>query len=113
MFRRGLSREKHEKTFLSETTRARAFIFWYVENVRVWLGEGVGSCYALKGYYGRDQLDCPPLNCLNHYLPLNKTAIHNTGERFRATMVLLFKKAKGILQSPLSIRSFVRYAISS
>ena len=39
----------------------------------------------------RDQLDCPPSNCLNHYLPLNKTGAHSTGERFRATMALFFK----------------------
>ena len=38
----------------------------------------------------RDQLDCPPPNGLNHYLPLNKTGPHSTGERFRATMALLF-----------------------
>ena len=56
----------------------------------MWWGEGVGSCYALKDYYGRDQLDCPPLNGLNHYFPLNKTGAHSTGERFRATMALLF-----------------------
>ena len=37
----------------------------------------------------RDQLDCPPPNGLNHYLPLNKTGAHSTGERFRATMALL------------------------
>ena len=34
----------------------------------------------------RDQLDCPPPNGLNHYLPLNKTGAHSSGERFRATM---------------------------
>ena len=39
----------------------------------------------------RDQLDCPPPNDLNHYLPLNKTGAHSTGEQFRATMALLFK----------------------
>ena len=38
----------------------------------------------------RGQLDCPPPNGLNHYLPLNKTGAHSTGERFRATMALLF-----------------------
>ena len=31
----------------------------------------------------RDQLDCPPPNGSNHYLPLNKTGAHSTGERFR------------------------------
>ena len=49
-------------------------------------GERVGSCYALKD----DQLDCPPPNGLNHYLPLNTTGAHSTGERFRATMAHLF-----------------------
>ena len=34
----------------------------------------------------RDQLDCPPLNGLNHYLLLKKTGAHSTGEQFRATM---------------------------
>ena len=38
----------------------------------------------------RDQLDCPPPNGLNHYLPLNKTGAHSTGERFRATIALLY-----------------------
>ena len=38
----------------------------------------------------RGQLDCPPPNGLNHYHPLNKTDAHSTGERFRATMALLF-----------------------
>ena len=32
---------------------------------------------AQRLYYGRDQLDCPPPNGLNHYLPLNKTGAHN------------------------------------
>ena len=41
----------------------------------------------------RDQLDCPPPNGLNHYLPLNKTGAHSTGERFRATMALWFVNA--------------------
>ena len=36
-----------------------------------------------------DQLDCPPPNGLNHYLPLDKTGAHSTGERFRATMAFL------------------------
>ena len=35
--------------------------------------------------------DCPPPNGLNHYLPLNKTGAHSTGERFRATMALLLR----------------------
>ena len=39
----------------------------------------------------RDQLDCPPPNGLNHYLPLNKTGAHSTGEGFRATMALLLE----------------------
>ena len=42
-------------------------------------------------YYGRDQLDCPPPNGLNHYLPLNKTGANSTGERFSATIALLLK----------------------
>ena len=41
-------------------------------------------------HYVRDQLDCLPPNGLNHYLPLNKTGAHSTGERFRAIMALLF-----------------------
>ena len=45
---------------------------------------------AQRLYYGRDQLDCPSSNGLNHYLPMNKTGAHSTGERFRATMALLF-----------------------
>ena len=45
---------------------------------------------AQRLYYGRDQLDCPPPKGLNHYLPLNKTGAHSTGERFRATIALLF-----------------------
>ena len=45
---------------------------------------------AQRLYYRRDQLDCPPPNGLNHYLPLNKTGAHSAGERFRATMALLF-----------------------
>ena len=32
---------------------------------------------------------CPSQNYLNHYLSLNKTGAHNTGERLRATMALL------------------------
>ena len=45
---------------------------------------------AQRLYYRRDQLDCPPPNGLNHYLPLNKTCAHGKGERFRATMALLY-----------------------
>ena len=45
---------------------------------------------AQRLYYRRDQLDCPPPNGLNHYLSLNKTGARSTGERFRATMALLF-----------------------
>ena len=45
---------------------------------------------AQRLYYRRDQLDCLPPNGLNHYLSLNKTDAHSTGERFRATMALLF-----------------------
>ena len=50
---------------------------------------------AHKLYYRRDQLDCPPPNGLNHYnyLSLNKNSAHSTGERFRATMALLFVKS--------------------
>ena len=44
---------------------------------------------AQRLYYRRDQLDCPPSNGLNHYLPLNKTGAHSTSERFRAVMALL------------------------
>ena len=47
---------------------------------------------AQRLYYVREQLDCSPSNGLNHYLPLNKTGAHSTGERFRATMALLFIK---------------------
>ena len=46
--------------------------------------------YAQRLYYRRDQLDCPPLNGLNHYLSLNKTGAHITGERFRVTGPLVF-----------------------
>ena len=49
-----------------------------------------GLVMRLRLYYGRDQLDCPPPNGLNHYLPLNKTGPNSTGERFRAIMALLF-----------------------
>ena len=45
---------------------------------------------AQRLYYGRDKLDCPPPNGLNHYLPLNKTDAHRTGEGFSATLALLF-----------------------
>ena len=39
----------------------------------------------------RNQLDCPPPNGSNNYLPLNKIGAHSTGERFcRATLALLF-----------------------
>ena len=44
---------------------------------------------AQRLYYRRDLLDCPPPNGLNHYLSLNKTGPHSTGERFMATMALL------------------------
>ena len=40
--------------------------------------------------YRRDQLNCSPPNGLNHYLQLNKTGAHSTGERFRAIMALLW-----------------------
>ena len=56
-------------------------------------GGGRALLCAQRLYYGRDQLDCPPPNGLNHNLPLNKTqGAHSTGERFRATMALLFRK---------------------
>ena len=45
---------------------------------------------AQRLYYGNDQFYCPLPNGLNHCLPLNKTGAHSTGERFRATMALLF-----------------------
>ena len=45
---------------------------------------------AQRLYYRRDPLDCPQPNGLNHYLSLNKTGSHSKGERFRATMALLF-----------------------
>ena len=47
---------------------------------------------AQRLYYGRDQLDRPPPNGLNHYLPLNKSGALSTGECFRFTMALLFSK---------------------
>ena len=45
---------------------------------------------AQRIYNRRDQLDCPPLNGLNHYLSLIKTDAHSAGERFKATMALLY-----------------------
>ena len=47
---------------------------------------------AQRPYYGRDQLDCPSPNGLNHYLPLNKTGAHtcSTGEQFGATLPSCF-----------------------
>ena len=57
-------------------------------------GGGWVLLFAKRLYYRRDQLDCPPPNGLNHYLPLNKTGAHiSTGERFRATMALLFYRS--------------------
>ena len=50
-----------------------------------------GGGWAQRLYYGRDKLDCLPPNGFNHYLSLNNTGAHITGERFRATMTLLFK----------------------
>ena len=52
MFRIGISWENMKKTFLSETTRARALIFGVLGNVCVWWGgEGLpGSCYVLKDH---------------------------------------------------------------
>ena len=48
------------------------------------------------------QIDCPPPNGLNHYLSLNKTGAHSTGERFssrfRAIMALLISNTS---QDPL------------
>ena len=54
----------------------------------VW-GGGRVLLSAQRLYYGGDQLDCPPPNSLNHYVPLNKTGVNSTGERIRATMALL------------------------
>ena len=88
MFHRGPSRENMKKTFLSEPTRARALIFG-MQKIFVCGGGRVLLC-AQRLYYRRDQLDCPPPNCLNHYLSLNKTGAYSTGERFRATLALLF-----------------------
>ena len=59
-------------------------------------GEGGGGggvrvlLCAQRLYYRRDPFDCSPPNGSNHYLPLNKTGPHSTGEPFRATMALLF-----------------------
>ena len=50
------------------------------------VGEGLGSCYALKDYTTEET----SLIALNHYLALNKTSVHSTGERFGATMAFLF-----------------------
>ena len=60
-----------------------------------------GGCRVLlcaqRLYYRRDlELDCPPLNGLNHYLSLNKTGAHSTSERFRATMALFFPNSFSI-----------------
>ena len=49
---------------------------------------------AQRLYYRRYQLNCPPPNGFNHYLPLNKTGVHSTGERFSATMALLCLRAR-------------------
>ena len=59
---------------------------------------------AQRLYYGRDQLDCPPTNGLNHNFPLNKTA-HSTGERFRATMALLLEdcSVRGLLEDCVNV----------
>ena len=98
------------KKLLSGTTRARALIFgMYKMFVCGGGGGGRVLLYSQRPYYGRDQLDCSPPNGLNHYLPLNKTGAHSIGVLFRATMALLFIKAKGIMLSPPS----VIYAISS
>ena len=79
---------KHEKT-LSETTRAGTLIFGMQKMFMCGWGRGRVLLCAQRLYYGRDQLDCPPPNGLNYYLPLNKTGAHSTGEKFRATMALL------------------------
>ena len=54
-----------------------------------WEGGGRVLLCAQRLYFGRDQRDCPPPNGLNHYIPLNKTGAHSTGERIRVTMTLL------------------------
>ena len=88
MFCRGPARE-NMKNFVSLITR-------YVKKVCAVGGGGrILSC-AQRLYYGRDQLDRPPPNGLNHNLPLNKTGANSTGERFWATMALLFDKNAGI-----------------
>ena len=62
---------------------------------------------AQRLYYGRDQLDCSPPIGLNHYLPPNKTGAHSTGERFRATMTLLFTNQFNIV-SVTNCGSFIK-----
>ena len=62
MFRRGPSRENMKKTFLSETTWARALIFGMY---KLFVCDGGGDRVLL--FTQRNQLDCPPPNGLNHY----------------------------------------------